>query len=100
MTNEMKKLYESLSTTKVKKLAGAWDYVGNEINKMDMDGTYQFEMSKEALKNCEKEYKILRKYYNGKIDINPNDSYMKYPENSSENFFLKCIVMLMQYNGY
>ncbi len=98
MTPEMEKLYTSLSTIKVKNVTQAYDYLGNEVNGLDMDHKLSFEMTLEALKNINKEYKLLKKYYKGKIDINLESVYTKYPEDSEEYFFLKCLIRLTEYN--
>ncbi len=99
MTKEMKELYDNLNSIKVKNITNAFDYVGNEINKMDMSGTYEFELTGKALKNIMKEYKVLKKFYKGKIELNPDHLYDKYQTDSNEHFFLKCLVKLMQFNS-
>ena len=99
MTDEMRKLYDKLFIVEVNNIAGAYDYIGNEINKMDMDGTYAYVLSNDAQKSINKECKILKKFYKGKIEINPDDIYNKYPEESNEHFFLKCLIKLMQLNA-
>lgn len=98
MTEKMKELFSNLSSIKVKNIVEAYDYIGNEINGMDMDGTYQYELTSIGRKNIMNEYKILRKHYKGKLQINPVDILNKYPEDTQEYFFLKCLVKLMEYN--
>ena len=98
MTNEMKQLYESLFTIEVKSIVGAYDYIGNKINIMDMNGTLSFATDSKALKNINKDCKILKKHYKGKIEIDTDNVYLKYPEESEEYFFLKCLVKLMNLN--
>lgn len=99
MTMEMKDLYANLNTIKVKNITEAYDYLGNEINGMDMNRTLDFTMTGSALKNINKEFKLLKKFYKGKIEINPDSLFMKYQEETQEYFFLKCFVKLMQYNA-
>jgi hypothetical protein len=36
---------------------------------MDMSGTYEFELTGKALKNIMKEYKVLKKFNKGKIEL-------------------------------
>lgn len=99
VTKEMKELFNNLNTVKVKNIVSAYDYLGNEINGMDMNGTLDFTMTGSALKNINKEFKVLKKFYKGKIEINPDSLYMKYQEETQEYFFLICLVKLMQYNA-
>ncbi len=98
MTPEMKKLYDGLNKVKVKNIAQAYDYLGNEINGLDMAHQLSFEMTKEALKNVNKEYKMLKKHYKGKLNLNLENVYSKFPEESEEYFFLKCLVTLAENN--
>ena len=63
MTNEMHVLYAKLLTVNVKNVVGAYGYLSNEMKEMDMNGTLDFEMDSNSLKNINKEFKILKKYY-------------------------------------
>ncbi|QMS85747.1 hypothetical protein [Candidatus Xianfuyuplasma coldseepsis] len=98
MTEEMSRLFGSLITIEVRDIRGAYDYLGNELNKMEQQGELSFDLTSNALKNINIEYKLLKKYYKGKIILNPEDCYKKFPENTEEHFFLKCLVTLMNYN--
>ena len=98
MNNEMKKLYENLESVEIKSIAKAYDYLGNEINSLDMKGLLSYEMTVKSLKTINKEYKLLKKFYKGKAEINPDSVYQKYPEDSGEYFFLKCLIKLMENN--
>ena len=95
MTKEMATLLHKLHTVEVGNLAVAYDYIGDEINKLEMDGKLSFTMTVESLKNINKDYKILKKIYKGKLEINPDSVYKKYDEKSEEYFFLMCVVKLM-----
>ena len=99
MTNEMHVLYAKLLTVNVKNVVGAYGYLSNEMKEMDMNGTLDFEMDYNSLKNINKEFKILKKFYKGKIEIEPKSLFMKYEENTHEHYFLKCLIELMHYNS-
>ena len=99
MTKEMKELVENLDNIKIKNIVAAYDYLGENINEMDMNGTLDFEMSYEALKRINKDYKVLKKFYKGKITIDPVSLYMQYPEGTQERFFLECLIKIMRNNG-
>jgi len=100
MTKEMKELFDNLESVKVRNVAAAYDFLGEHVNEMDMNGTLDFEMSREALKNVTADYKTLKKYYKGKITINPKSLYMNYPEGTEERFFLECLVKLAEFNKF
>ena len=78
MTEEMSRLFGRLITIEVRDIRGAYDYLGNELNQMDQRGELSFELSSKALKNINKEYKQLKKYYKGKITLQPEDCYKKF----------------------
>ena len=99
MTIEQEQLYDSLFTVEVKSITGAYDFIESKINIMDMNGILSFNSNIKALKNIKKEYKSLKKYSKGKIKINLDEVYLKYPEESVEYFFLKCLVKLMNLNS-
>lgn len=98
MTKEMDALFSKLSTISIKNIIAGYDYLGEQINEMYMNGNLDFEMSTQALKNINKDFKILKKYYKGKITINPKTLYMSYQEGTQERFFLECLVKLAEYN--
>jgi hypothetical protein len=98
MTNEMERLYSKLRIVSVKNVIGAFNYLSKEINDLDMNGTYKFEITSISKKNLSKDLKILKKIYKGKLDIEPRSLYVKYQENTHEYFFLKCLVELMKHN--
>lgn len=99
MTIEKTQLYDSLFTVEVKSIVGAYDFIESKINIMDKNGILAYNTDSKAIKNIKKEYKILKKYCKGKIDINIDNVYLKYPEESIEYFFLKCLVKLMSLNS-
>ena len=100
MTKALEELYAKLHTIEVTSIVGAYDYLGNEFNKLDMEGTLEFVLTKEGMKNINKEFKLLKKYYKGKIDLNPKDIYEKYDEGTEEYYFLKFLVVLMDLNAH
>lgn len=100
MTNEMKAFYYSLTNVEVSNINAAYEYVGNKLNEMDRTGTLPFAMSRESLKIISKDIKLLKKYYKGKLKIDPKSVYEKYKENTEEHFFLACVIQLMKNNGY
>lgn len=99
MTIEMIRLLEKLHTVEVRNINSAYDYIGNEINRIDMDGKLTFVMEPVALKKINKDVKLLKKFFKGKVEMNPDTVFEKYEENTQEHFFLMCLVRLMQYNG-
>ena len=99
MTIEKAQLYDSLFTVEVKSITGAYDYIESKINIMDMNGILALNSNSKAIKNIKNEYKILKKFSKGKIKINIDEVYLKYPEESVEYFFLKCLVKLMSLNS-
>ena len=98
MTKEMKAFVENLKNIKVKNIVMAYDYLGEQMNEMYMNETIDFPMSPQALKRINKDFKLLKKHYKGKITINPKGLYTKYQEGTEERFFLECLVMLAEYN--
>ncbi|MCD4827179.1 MAG: hypothetical protein K8Q99_05305 [Acholeplasmataceae bacterium] len=100
MTKEMKALYDELDQIKIKNAVAAYDFLGEEINEMDCNKTLDFEMSSGALKRINKDFKILKKYYKGKISMDPNHITMKYEEETQEYFFFSCLIKLMSINGW
>jgi NDP-sugar pyrophosphorylase family protein len=100
MTKEMQALIGNLKNVKVKNIVMAYDYLGEQINDMYMNETIDFQMSTQALKRINKDFKILKKHYKGKITINPKSLYMKYQDGTEERFFLECLVKLAEYNHF
>lgn len=100
MTKHMKELVDNLSNVKVKNIVSAYDYLGEYMNEMSINETLDFELSHDALKRINKDFKILKKYYKGKITIDPKSIYMNYQEGSQERFFLECLVKLAEYNRF
>jgi hypothetical protein len=98
MTNEMRSLVESLINVKIKNIVDAYDYLGDRINEMDMNGTLDFVMTADSLKRINSDFKDLKKHYKGKITIDPRGIYMKYSEGSEERYFLECLIRLAEIN--
>lgn len=100
MTTEMKTLYASLISVGIVSIAGAHEYISDKLRELDRDGTLSRVYDKEVEKNVSKDLKTLKKYYKGKLDIDPKSIYEKYEEISLERFYLMCIIQLMKYNGF
>lgn len=98
MTREMMTLVAKLHTIEVGSVQVAFDYIADEINKLDMDGKLSFTLTIKASKNIMKDYKILKKIYKGKLSQDPESVYQKYEEETEEHFFLMCVVKIMQNN--
>lgn len=96
MTDEMKAFYYSLTNVEVSSINAAYEYVGKRLNEMDMTGTLPFVMSRDSLKLINKDIKLLKKYYKGRINLDPDSVYQKYKENTEEHFYLACVVQLMR----
>ena len=99
MTREMKEFYDSLQNVKVRNVVAAYDVVGEAINEMDLKGELDFEMTHDALKRINRDFKKMKQYYKGKININPREVLNQYDEGSQEHYFFKCVLKLMEYYG-
>ena len=95
MTKEMSNLYIRLFTVDTDSLQAAYDYIGDQINQLEMDGALDVSLTKDSLKNLNKDFKLLKKIYHGKSEQDPQTFLEKYKDDTIEHFFLSCVIRIL-----
>lgn len=99
MRERFNEFYNLLRNDKVKNVNSAWSYVADEFNEFFNMGDNYFPIKRETWRNADKGFKVLKKIVKGKIEGNPSDAYRMFPEESTEHFFLKCVVKIVNDNN-